>query len=131
MELLERQFKFTALLAIQINWINSQEGYRCIVGEVDRPQVLQDIYLEQKKTKVKISTHTYDIAADIKIYKLVNEKWIYLESSEDYKFAGEHWESLDPGCIWGGRFGDDPNTPQVEGWDGNHFQYTTLKGGNR
>lgn len=34
--------------------------------------------------------------------------------------AGEIAESL--GLTWGGRFGDDPSTTQIEGWDMWHYQ---------
>lgn len=121
-ELYDKQFKFAALFASLINWINLQDGYRCTIGEVERPQVLQDIYVKEKKTEVKVSDHSYNIAGDIRIFKLIGGKWVYLEKTEDYKFAGEHWESMDKDCVWGGRFGDNPATEKIEGWDGNHFQ---------
>ena len=122
MTLFEKQAKFTALFATLINWIDVQEGYRCTIGEVERPQVLQDIYFKQGKSKTKKSAHRYNIAGDLRIFKKVGEEWVYLQKTEDYKFAGEYWEKLDPLCIWGGRFGDDPKTPKIEGWDGGHFQ---------
>jgi hypothetical protein len=112
MTLLEKQQKFTAMLAILIQWINGNEGYSCKVLEVSRPQVLQDIYLKTGKTKTKNSAHLYDLAGDIGISK----DGIFLTESTDYKFAGDYWKTLDPENIWGGDWG----------WDGNHFQYTQV-----
>lgn len=40
---------------------------------------------------------------------------------EKYRALGEFWESI--GGRWGGRFGDNPTTPQIEGWDAGHFEY--------
>lgn len=100
-------------------WINEQPGYRCEIDEVMRPQVLQDIYIKTGKSKKKVSVHSSGKAGDLRIFK--NDKW--LDKTEDYEFAGLYWESLDPLCVWGGRFGDNPATAKIEGWDGGHFQY--------
>jgi hypothetical protein len=112
MTLGEKQQKFTAMIATHIQWINSQLVYSCKLLEVSRPQILQDIYIKTGKSKTKNSAHLYDLAADIAIFK--DKK--YLEQTTDYKFAGDHWKSLDTENIWGGDFG----------WDGNHFQYTKV-----
>lgn len=129
MRLDEKQWIFAKYFANLIEWINSQEEYRCTIGEVERPQILQDIYYKKKKSSKLVSYHTYNLAGDLRIFKKQTDgSWKYLDKTPDYEFAGKYWESLDPKCVWGGRFGDNPATQQVEGWDGNHFQYSTLKG---
>jgi hypothetical protein len=110
---------FSNYLARLVIWINEQPGYRCEIDEVMRPQVLQDIYIKTGKSKKKVSFHSSGCAGDVRIFK----DGKYLENTEDYKFAGIYWESLDPFCVWGGRFGDNPATAKIEGWDGGHFQY--------
>jgi hypothetical protein len=119
----DKQAIFSGYLARLITFINSVNGYRCIVGEVERPHVLQEIYIKSGASKKKVSFHEYRLAADLKIYKLIDGKWTYLDKTTDYLFAGLFWESLDPECVWGGRFGDNPATAAIEGWDGGHFQY--------
>lgn len=128
MMLEEMQSIFTDYFSELIRWINSQPGYRCTIGEVERTQITQDFYFKTGKTKVKLSEHQFNLAGDLRIFKLVDGKWTLLTKTEDYKFAGLYWESMERGkTIWGGRFGDNPNTEEVEGWDGNHFQYSNHK----
>lgn len=64
----------------------------------------------------KSSKHGRRLAIDINLFR----DGVYLKNGEDYRELGEYWESL--GMIWGGRFGDDPATPKIEGWDANHFE---------
>lgn len=47
---------------------------------------------------------------------------VYQPKTETYRELGEYWESLDPDCKWGGRWGD-----------GNHMSYAPkeLFGGRR
>jgi hypothetical protein len=56
------------------------------------------------------SYHKTRLALDINLFK----DGVYLTSSEAHRYFGEYWESLDPGCRWGGTFG----VP-----DGNHYEY--------
>lgn len=123
MKLSEKQAIFARYFAMLIQHINSQPGYRCAIGEVERPSELQELYLKLKKTKAKDSFHEINCAGDLRIFKLIDGVWVYLEKTQDYLFAGLYWESLDPLNVWGGRFGDKPETEAIEGWDGNHFQY--------
>ena len=115
----DKQKIFAKYFAMLIQFVNAQEGYSCTIGEVERPQVLQDIYVQTGKSKTKTSYHSTNCAGDLRIYR----KGVFLTATIDYLFAGKYWESLDKECIWGGRFGDNPATPEIEGWDGNHFQY--------
>lgn len=65
----------------------------------------------------KSSKHHRRLAQDFNLFK----NGQYLKDSEDHKPLGEYWESL--GGVWGGRFGDDPVTPTIEGRDGNHYEW--------
>ena len=115
----EKQRAFAKYFAQLIQWVNAQPGYSCTIGEVERPQVLQDVYVKTGKSKTSKSYHSTNCAGDLRIFL----NGIFLTQSQEYLFAGKYWESLDTECIWGGRFGDNPATPEIEGWDGNHFQY--------
>lgn len=46
--------------------------------------------------------HEQKLAIDLNLF--ING--VFLTGAESYRPAGEYWESLDPLCIWGGRFGD-------------------------
>ena len=122
-DLEKRQFQFAMYLANLLIFINAKPDYRAAVGEVERPHVLQEIYLRTGASKKKVSFHEFRLAADLKIYKWDGSRWVYLNKTPDYLFAGEYWESLDSENIWGGRFGDNPATAAIEGWDGGHFQH--------
>lgn len=63
------------------------------------------------------SKHKRRLAIDLNLFRGGE----YLTRTSDYLQLGEYWESI--GGIWGGRFGDDPATPEIEGWDGNHFEW--------
>lgn len=70
---------------------------------------LADCIADNTGSGIRNSLHELLLAADISLF--VNG--VYLEQSESYRAAGEYWESLDPLCVWGGRFND-----------GNHFSMT-------
>jgi hypothetical protein len=115
----ERQRKFSRLVGEFLVWIYTQPDYSVVLGEVFRPQYVQDKMVAEGKSETKDGFHPKCLAIDLKLF--IAE--IYMTKTEDYRILGEYWESLSPDCVWGGRFGDDPNTLSVEGWDGGHFQY--------
>ena len=119
LKLIDKQKLFAKYFAQLIVWVNFQPGYSCTIGEVERPQILQDIYVKTGKSKTGRSYHSTNCAGDLRIFF----NGVFQTQTPQYLFAGKYWESLDKDCIWGGRFGDDPNTEEIEGWDGNHFQY--------
>lgn len=103
MTLLQKQQLFPVLLAKLFDYIYSQ-GYCCTLGEAHRPPETAKIYAE-RGLGIANSLHTIRLAIDINLF--IGKK--YLTKTEDYKFAGEFWESLstqDYECIWGGSFGD-------------------------
>lgn len=85
-------------------WLEYQ-GYQVTLGECYRPDFVAEIYAKQGKG-IKNSLHTLRLAIDLNLFK----DGKFLTSVEDYKEAGEHWESM--AGAWGGRF-----TPP----DANHF----------
>jgi hypothetical protein len=59
---------------------------------------------------IENSFHPKGLAADMNLYK--GETW--LKNTEDHRFLGDYWKSLDSMCTWGGDF----KSP-----DGNHYSY--------
>jgi len=93
-ELKEKREKFTAGLARLIDFIE-KAGYHCALAPDGEPHM-------------KGSLHYVGLAADFAIF--LDGK--YLVKTEDYKFAGEFWKTINPNFRWGGDF----LFP-----DGNHF----------
>lgn len=115
----QKQRRFSWLVSCLIDWAY-KNGYEIVLGEAYRTKEQQSIYVQTGKSKTMHSKHLKCLAIDISLFK--DDK--YLIETPDYEPLGKYWESLDPECIWGGRFGDDPDTPNVEGWDGGHFQFS-------
>ena len=61
------------------------------------------------------SYHYKHLAVDFSLY---DSEGNYCAKTEDHKFLGEFWESLDKNCTWGGRFSHK---------DGNHYSFTEGK----
>jgi hypothetical protein len=93
-DLLDRRIKFTKLIAKLILWINEQ-GYDVAIGQDGLKHMTG-------------SLHYMGLAEDLLLYK----NGVWLQKTEDYKFAGEYWTTLDKDCCWGGDF-------QIQ--DGDHF----------
>ncbi len=96
-ELKNHRLKFTQGIAKLIFFIYDQ-GHSCLIGPDGLPHM-------------KNSLHYDGLACDLTIYK----DGKYLDKTEDYKFAGDYWKSLDPDFRWGGDFKQP---------DGNHFSCT-------
>ena len=96
MALNPKQFKFTHFIALLILYAYSK-GYTLTFG---------DAYA--KTGHINNSFHYKRLAVDFNLFK----DWVYLTETEDHRFLGEFWESLDLGCTWGGHFND-----------GNHFSW--------
>lgn len=118
MTLIEQQKKFSQLTGLVINWAFSH-GYELVCKELERPQMIQDFYFKTGKSKTKTSYHTKRLALDVELW----ENGVRLTETPQYGLLGQYWESLHPDCVWGGRFGDRPDTLEVEGWDGGHLQF--------
>ena len=95
MTLREQQSKFSLLVAhLILNAYN--EGFEVTLGDA-----------WAREGHIKDSLHYSRLAIDINLFK--NGR--YLKRTEDHEVLGTYWESLDPDCKWGGRFGD-----------GNHYE---------
>jgi hypothetical protein len=106
-ELLTKQHKFMHDLALLITFVLSK-GYEIAGGELQRTPE-QAALNAQKGTGIKNSAHINCLAIDLKLF----QGDAYLTRTEDYKFAGDYWKSLDENNRWGGDF----TTLK----DGNHF----------
>jgi hypothetical protein len=103
MTLLEKQFKFTRLVAELIAFAYTN-GYNVSLGEAWRPPETASLYASQGKG-IKDSLHCARLAIDLNLFK----GKAYLTKTEDYRKLGIFWESLsceDYKCCWGGRFKD-------------------------
>jgi len=77
------------------------DGYEVSIDWAYRPPFVA-AYYASKGIGVRSSLHTIHLAIDLNLFK----DGIYLMHTEDHLPFGEYWESLDPLCRWGGRFGD-------------------------
>lgn len=102
-ELLERQERFTYLIAKLIFWAYGH-GFEMSFADAYRNPAFAGILKYYKEW----SKHCSRLAIDLNVFK--NDVW--LKKTEELKPLGEYWESLDPLCSWGGRW-----------QDGNHFSF--------
>lgn len=116
-ELLQKQQMFTVLVSRLILFAKTR-GYDLTFGEAYRTP--EQAALNAKNgTGISNSLHTKRLAIDFNLFK--DGKW--LDKSEDFKFLGEFWKSLDPECCWGGNFKDAAGKPKP---DGNHFSLSYM-----
>lgn len=107
MTLGQKQRLFTKLVGQLIAWAYANR-YELTFGDAYRTP--EQAAANAKAGKgISNSLHTQRLAVDLNLF--VNGQ--YQTSTEAYRRMGEYWESLDPLCCWGGRFGD-----------GNHFSCT-------
>ena len=109
MTLGQNQEKFTEDLAKLLNYL-IDNGYAVRMGEVERTQLQQDLYVKQGKSKTSNSMHLKRCAADLHIFK--NGEW--LQSKQQLQGIGDYWESLDLSNRWGGNFKSFIDTPHFE-----------------
>lgn len=109
MTLGEAQERFGYLLAHFI--LNVIEyGYQVRIREVQRTIEQQELYIAEGKSKTMNSKHLDSLAADIYFTKDGNILW----SKEDVQEIGDHWESLDSRCKWGGNWKSFQDVPHFE-----------------
>jgi len=94
MTLNEKQFKFSLMVAMLIQWAHLQ-GYGITFG---------DAYATSGH--IPNSFHYNRLAIDLNLFR----DGKYLDTTEDHAPLGHYWESL--GGTWGGRWSD-----------GNHYSY--------
>jgi len=96
MTLGQHQEAFTRDLVKLLNFCHVR-GLEVRLGEVWRPQEMQDIYYASGRSKTKSSQHSKKLAADLNI--VIAGK---LATYEQMKPIGKFWESLGPLNRWGG-----------------------------
>lgn len=106
MTLRQKQSFFVELIAILIAEAN-RKGYELTFGEAYRSPE-EALRLSKLGKGIKNSNHTIRLAVDFNLFR----DGKYLSSTESHRELGEYWESLNPLCKWGGRFGD-----------GNHYSF--------
>ena len=120
MSLREKQAKFWMMVAMLIN--KAREARKPIVIlEWLRDIATQRAYVARRASKTMKSKHLQGLAIDVAFLSDILDDGKINYHPDEYKFLGEYWESL--GGRWGGRFGDDPTTETIEGWDAGHFEY--------
>ena len=109
MTLGQNQEKFTQDLVKLLSYL-IENGYTVRLGEVERTQAQQELYIKQGKSKTSNSMHLKRCAADLHIFK--NNQW--LQSKQELQTIGDYWESLDENNKWGGNFKNFIDTPHFE-----------------
>jgi hypothetical protein len=98
-------------------------GTLVFVNEWYRDTLTQARYVKEGRSKTIHSKHIVGLAVDILFLEDVRDDGKVNFPPGKYKELGEYWEKL--GGRWGGRFGDNPDTEKIEGWDACHFEYTS------
>ena len=125
MRLSDKQKLFAELLGELIRWVYDETKhpgieYSLSFGDAYRdPRVFGEFGRRAPRSYGrKFSNHKRRLAIDLNLFRKVNGRWHYCQSTNEHKALGEYWESLSPLCAWGGRFDD-----------GNH--YSLEHGGRR
>ena len=109
MTLGQNQEKFAEDLAKLLNYL-IKNNYQIRIGEVERTQAQQQIYIKEGKSKTLNSMHLKRCAADLHIFK--DNEW--LQSKQELQEIGDYWESLDINNKWGGNFKMFIDNPHFE-----------------
>ena len=91
-----------------------------VILEMYRSVEQQRINVARGVSKTMNSKHLDGLAVDLAFLSDLEDDGKINYSPEKYKDLGVFWESI--GGRWGGRFGDDPKTEKIEGWDAGHFE---------
>ena len=100
MALSDKQWDFLKDVAMLIYYIESQ-GWKATGGELWRPQVMQDYYLEEGKSTVRYSNHQDRLAIDLNFF---NPDGDLTYDKDELQMFGDFWESLHPDNEWGGNW---------------------------
>jgi len=115
LSLRDERCKFSLDLAKLVIFIASADGgrYDPAIDQVKRTKD-EAVINAQTGKGITNSLHLIGLAADVLIYNMGE----YLTDSDDYRFAGDYWKSIDPMNRWGGDFKDSGGRSKP---DGNHF----------
>lgn len=119
MTLREKQSLFAEKLG-QLLSHASLLGTPVIILELHRSIETQRAYVARGASKTMASKHLEGLAVDLCFLEDLKDDGKLNYEPEKYRALGEFWESL--GGRWGGRFGDNPATTKIEGWDSGHFE---------
>ena len=119
MTLRQRQTKFWLMIA-QLIFKGHILQTPFFISEWGRSLAQQKLNVAKKLSKTMKSKHLDGLAVDIIFLSDVDDDGVVNFSPDKYRELGEYWESI--GGEWGGRYGDDPDTKKIEGWDSGHFQ---------
>jgi len=120
MTLREKQTIFAKLLG-RLLCKATDLGTPVFILEMYRSIETQRVYISRGVSKTLNSKHIDGLAVDLVFLEDLKDDGKMNYSPEKYKALGEYWESL--GGRWGGRFGDNPTTEKIEGWDSGHFEF--------
>ena len=96
-------------------------GAPVFIMEMYRSLETQKAYVARGASKTLNSKHLDGLAVDLVFLGDLRDDGKINYSPEKYRPLGEFWESI--GGRLGGRFGDNPATEKIEGWDSGHFEY--------
>lgn len=98
LSLLQQQQYFAHTVGEFLCWIY-QQGYQVTFSEAYRSP--QEAAINARTgAGIAHSLHCERLAIDLNLFRAGK----LLTSVEDYRPLGEHWESIDTLCCWGGRF---------------------------
>jgi hypothetical protein len=118
MTLREKQTKFWFMVAqLILKSVTLKTPF--FIFEWTRSIEQQRINVAKGVSKTMKSDHLEGLAIDIIFLEDIQDDGKVNFSAEKYKPLGEFWESI--GGEWGGRYGDNPATEVIEGWDAGHF----------
>ena len=107
--LLATQITFTHLMGTLLVWC-AEQGHQVTLGDAYRDPALQEWYVSHGLSWTMKSRHLMRLAVDL---NLILADGSLAKTKADYEPLGVYWESLDPQCVWGGRWA----TP-----DADHFE---------
>jgi len=117
----DHQWNFLQDIARLIEFAGKHKCYKLTGGQLERPQILQDIYVKQGKSWTSDSDHLRKLAIDFNIFidgDYIGNIKIYTLHKDKIDLLGYFWESLSPYNYWGG-FWKNKDTP--------HFGRKTYK----
>lgn len=97
-------------------------GTPVVILELYRSLETQRGYVARGVSKTLNSKHLEGLAIDLAFLSDIMDDGKINYNQDKYRTLGEYWEGF--GGRWGGRFGDDPATDKVEGWDAGHFEFS-------
>jgi hypothetical protein len=105
MTLLEKQHTFSLNVAKLILWAY-EKGYKITLGEAERPEQLQALYVKSGKSKTMKSGHLKRLAIDLNLFS----EGKYKTDMQAHEPLHEYWESL------------HPDNAKAISWDANHYE---------